>query len=188
MKKIIYFLIAFIAINTNAQMIVTMTHNNSRDAQDGNYIKDTEGYLDKFLGTWKYTNSTEEFIIKIVKGEQIAGDGYYIDRLFGGYKYMKDGIVKVNNLNFQYTDYSSPQNFADFSGSGLSTNYMIIGLPGYDRVGYRRVRITLEVIPNTNPIQMKWKMENRENIVINNEGFKQGTGPGLPNNIILIKQ
>jgi hypothetical protein len=119
---------------------------------------------------------------------QNAADTYFIDKLYGGYKYVKDGIVKVDNLNFQYTDYSSPQNFADFLGSGLYNNYNNVSLVGDDRIGMRRINIDLEVIPNTNPVQMKWKMENRENWVINNQGFRQGTGPGLPNNIILVKQ
>jgi hypothetical protein len=165
-----------------------MTDYNSDNATNGNYIKDTEGYMNKFVGSWKYTSGNEEFTVKIIKAEHIDYDTYFIDKLYGGYKYVKDGIVKVDNLNFQYTDYSSPQNFADFLGSGLYNNYNNVSLVGDDRIGMRRINIDLEVIPNTNPVQMKWKMENRENWVINNQGFRQGTGPGLPNNIILVKQ
>ncbi len=190
MKYIIHILTIFLSIAGNAQIIVTMTDYNGNDLTNGNYIKDTQGYLNKFTGTWKYTSGNEEFIIKIIKAEHINYNYFFSDDLFGGYKYIKDGIVKFDNLNFQYIDHTNTnsQHFADFLGSGLYNNYNSVAMNGFDAVGSRRIYIDLEVIPNTNPVQMKWKMENRENWVINNQGFRQGTGPGLPNNIILVKQ
>ncbi|HCR77546.1 MAG TPA: hypothetical protein DIW37_14305 [Chryseobacterium sp.] len=189
MKKIIFILPLIIYLRGYSQITVTMERNNSKYAKDGNYIKDTQGYLDKFAGTWKYLSGSEEMIVKIEKAEHIEFNEYYIDSIFGGYKYTKDGSVKYDNLNFQYLDYDNPQNFADFRGSNLSNNYFSIGLNGYEPVGQRRVNIKLEILPNTDPVQMKWSMRNRENWVINGEGFKQGMGgTGIPKEMILIKQ
>lgn len=189
MKNIISIFILMLTSHINAQVIVPMTGYNSDYAKNGNYIKDSNGHLDKFTGTWKYVNGSEVLIVKIEKGEHIDFDEYFIDELFGGYKYTKDGSLKYNNLNFQYLNYDSPQNFANFRGNSLFNNYDSVGLVGYEPVGQRRVYIDLEVIPNTDPVQMKWKMYNRENWVINGEGFKQGMGGvGIPKEMILIKQ
>lgn len=188
MKKIINILIIFFGIICNAQIIVPLEYDNFNNLENGNYLKDVNGYLDKFTGTWKYVNGTEEFIVKIEKAEHVEYSMFYSDRLCGGYKYIKNGIVKADRLNIQCNDRTNPQNFGYFGGSSLSNDYQRVGLPGSDVVGKREVRIKLEVIPNTDPVQMRWKMENRENFVINNKGFKQGTEPGIPKDIILIKQ
>jgi len=188
MKKTINILTIFIGIICSAQITVAMSHNNSDNAQDGNYIKDINGHLDKFIGIWKYVNGTEEFIVKIEKVEHVEYSIFYADRLCGDYKYVKDGVIKADRLNTQCTDTNNPQTLGLIFGGSLSKDYQSIGLPGSDIVGKREVYMDLEIIPNTDPVQMRWKMENRENFVINNKGFKQGTEPGIPKDVILIKQ
>jgi len=182
-------MIFIIISNYKAQNIVPFSNNNLNIMKDGNYIKDTQGYFEKFLGIWKYSSNSEELILKIVKGEKIEHNSYFIDELFGGFKYTSNNIVKVDNLNFQFTDYSNYQNFSNIQGNRFYNNYESVHLVGYEPVGQRRVYIDLEIIPNTDPVQMKWKMYNRENWVINGEGFKQGMGGvGIPKEMILIKQ
>jgi len=187
MKKIIKFLV-ILSVQVNAQIVVKMTNDNGKYAKDGNYIKDSEGYFDKFTGTWKYINGNEEFIISISKAEHLEYSNYFADRLCGGYRYVKDGVVKANRLDVQCANTNNPQSLGLILGGSLFSDYQKVSLLGSDVVGKREVRITLEVIPNTYPVQMRWKMENRENFVINNKGFKQGTEPGIPKDVILIKQ
>ncbi|GAA5102978.1 hypothetical protein GCM10023210_44440 [Chryseobacterium ginsengisoli] len=49
-------------ISCNAQTIVPM-NNSYWDYPEPAYLKDTENFLNKFVGTWKYQNGNEQFII-----------------------------------------------------------------------------------------------------------------------------
>jgi hypothetical protein len=133
------------------------------------------------------------YTLKIIKVDKVESLGIYSDELYGGYKYVKDGIVKADNLNFTTTlpalhDYSAYEHYADMQGSSLYNDYHSISLVGSDTVGKRRVKFYLEILPNTNETQMRIKQSNRENLRISDNDFKQGLEPGLPNNVILIKQ
>jgi len=69
---------------------------------NGGYYKDTYNDLNKFEGTWKYTNGTTSLTIILQKREMISYDdsynNYYEDVLIGGYIYVENGIEKVNTL------------------------------------------------------------------------------------------
>lgn len=188
MQKLANIFIITTSLLCNGQITVPLTYDNFNNSENGNYLKDTNGHLDKFIGTWKYTDGNEELTLNIIKSEHIEYTMYSVDELCGGYKYVKNGIVKANRLDVQYKNLSDPLNLGYFSGGNLSPNYQKVILAGSDIVGKREIYIDLEIIANTNPVHMRWKMQNRENFVINNKGFKQGTGTGIPNDIILIKQ
>ena len=71
---------------------------------NGDYIKDINNLLDSYVGTWKYENNNILFIIKIRKVEQfitIYNDGSYEfrDELLVNYKFVKNGVTLVDNLN-----------------------------------------------------------------------------------------
>ena len=57
------------------------------------YKKDVNNELEKFTGTWKYTNGSTEVIFKLKKEEQYqTTNNYYIDLLVGEYRYIENDI------------------------------------------------------------------------------------------------
>lgn len=183
--------IAFLLIINmmQSQKTVSLTNYSNRDLGHFNYLKDTHGALDKFVGTWKYTNGNEEFTIKIIKVEKTDFSGtrnYYIDALFGGYKYVKNGNILVDRLSFT-TDIYDFQNCAIMFGSGSFFNSNRgISLLGDDAIFGKPLYIKLEI---TEINQMHWAISPRENVNINNSmPIPGGPGFGIPKDIILTKQ
>ncbi|MFT5849059.1 DUF6705 family protein [Psychroserpens sp.] len=66
---------------------------------DDSYVKDTNNELDKFVGTWLFTNGSTSLIIKINKHEQIYNGDYYQDYLRGEYAYVENGIEVINTIS-----------------------------------------------------------------------------------------
>jgi hypothetical protein len=78
--------------------IVGLEENNLPDHFDGYYFKDLNNELDKYVGTWKYTNGTTILTIQLVKREQIFSGTWYEDELHGEYRYVENGLEVVNYL------------------------------------------------------------------------------------------
>ncbi len=77
----------------------------------GAYYKDIYNDLNNFVGTWEYTNGTTSLTIILQKKEIQYFDAghihYYQDLLIGEYKYIEDGIEKINTLpelQIEYAD------------------------------------------------------------------------------------
>lgn len=111
MRKLILVL-AMVFFNTiqaqNYPVLRTVSIEQSLDENynelNGDYIKDINNLLDSYVGTWKYENNNILFIIKIRKVEQfitIYNDGSYEfrDELLVNYKFVKNGVTLVDNLN-----------------------------------------------------------------------------------------
>ncbi|RWX01058.1 DUF6705 family protein [Flavobacterium cerinum] len=101
MKQLILFLIILPFWNCKAQTPVKSLYNDSREL-DGAYYKDFNNQLDTFVGTWKYTNGTTSLTITLIKkvmqplmDESIS---YYEDIIVGEYKYIENGVEKINTL------------------------------------------------------------------------------------------
>ncbi|TYB69041.1 hypothetical protein ES676_14450 [Bizionia saleffrena] len=70
----------------------------SYNTPEGAYYKDLDNELDKFIGTWKFTNNSSEFIFVLQKKVQIQISNDYYDILNGEYSYEENGIEIVNTL------------------------------------------------------------------------------------------
>ncbi len=72
---------------------------------EGAYYKDIYDDLNNFVGTWEYTNGTTSLTITLLKKEMqhrtytYKSFSYYQDVLIGGYKYMENGVEKINTLS-----------------------------------------------------------------------------------------
>jgi len=126
MKKIaLILLITFITYSCKGQIIIPM-NNDYVETPDGAYLKDTENFLDKFVGTWKYQNGNEEFIIILKKEINHFYKAYYKDILYGEYKYVNpSGSTLVNTLDkidFAYTSKS----YHNISGASFITNNLYV--------------------------------------------------------------
>lgn len=67
----------------------------------GDYVKDFQNQLDLYIGTWKYEGNGMVLILKLQKVPMFYEDisKTYRDELLLTYKFIKDGVVLVDNLN-----------------------------------------------------------------------------------------
>ncbi|WP_439480676.1 DUF6705 family protein [Chryseobacterium aquaticum] len=67
----------------------------------GDYVKDFQNQLDPYIGTWKYEGNGMVLILKLQKVPMFYEDisKTYRDELLLTYKFIKDGVVLVDNLN-----------------------------------------------------------------------------------------
>ena len=90
----------FIFLNCKAQTLVfDISKNFGTDNPTGAYYKDTQFVLNPFVGTFIYTNGTTSFKIELKKKEMSSVNGrYFEDLIIGAYKYVENGVQKVNTL------------------------------------------------------------------------------------------
>ena len=111
MKKIFILLVILSITTIQAQtypVLRTVSVEQSLDENynelNGDYIKDINNLLNPYIGTWKYEGNGMIFTLKIQKVEQYMsayndGTYKYSDKLFISYKFVKNGVTLVDNLN-----------------------------------------------------------------------------------------
>jgi len=111
MNNLLFLIALFIATGKVYSQAVLPLYKNSRDTQ-GAYYKDTYNDLDKLLGTWQYSNGTTTLILILQKRTmQPFSDGfkeYTEDVIVGEYKYVENGVEKINTLNLISQNYTDP--------------------------------------------------------------------------------
>lgn len=120
MKTIIKLMIfTFSLISCKAQ---TIPMNNAHaEIPNGAYIKDTEYYLNNFIGTWEYQNGLENFTVILKKQENYSYDAYTTDILYGEYKYVDNlGEELINTLN--EIDLNTDKSYRNISGATFKVN------------------------------------------------------------------
>jgi len=105
MKNILLTLLTITAFSCKSQII---PQNNAYvDIPQGAYIKDTQNFLDNFVGTWQYQNGNEQFTITFAKELHHKYTSWYEDILYGEYKYIDvNGNTIINtlpNINIYYS-------------------------------------------------------------------------------------
>ena len=100
MKNIIALLIfTTCLLSCKAQTIVPMKQLGGNPTENV-YFKDTDNFLDNFVGTWKYQNGNEEFTMIIKKKLFYDYKAYHKDILYGEYKYINpSGSTLINTLD-----------------------------------------------------------------------------------------
>jgi len=104
-KAVKYFVIILIMslFSCKAQTIIkSLDGEGSCPPYDTNcYEKDINNEFEKYVGTWKYINGNTELTFKLKKEihYQIYEDRSFQDLLVGEYKYIENGIEKVNTLD-----------------------------------------------------------------------------------------
>ncbi len=143
MKNIVSSLILIFSICTCAQgqtVSMTSTTDFSKVPQNA-YVKDFDGKLNPFIGTWRWTDGNAEFIVQFVKKEMYNGfvgkpAPYKIDTILGGYKYTFNGMVLVNTLNFTTTaDINNPSTFQNYATilTGIAPPFIELSMNFDDR-------------------------------------------------------
>lgn len=96
MKNIIILLFLFIMISCKSQSPVYTLGQSPINKPQNCYLKDTNNILNKFSGTWVYNENGKIFTVVIQKAEMVKLIDYYVDELWGNYKYTVNGNAVVN--------------------------------------------------------------------------------------------
>lgn len=110
MKKTIIITILLTSLSSCAQTIKPMSTAVQNDFKNNNYIKDTNGLLNPFVGTWQWTNGINTLTIKLIKKlnyKAFPSTEYSEDVIFGGYKYEENGLTITDCLTFDHNDYNA---------------------------------------------------------------------------------
>ena len=191
-KYTILLLITFISISCKAQNTYPLSNYDSRNLKNNNYIKDTQGVLNPFVGTWEWSNGTTSFRVVLTKEEHWNGgntDNYYTDKILGGYRYIENGNLIVDKLiyttNFT-TDTSTWSAFSSILGGVSYPDTNILNISVSDVIKGKDCRATMILQPNTNGnLQAIWSLFDQE--TSNYYGAIKQQGFSIPTDVILTK-
>lgn len=155
MKNIlILFAIMFTTITYCQNPILPITTSIGSGISDGAYLKDINNDLDKFEGTWRYVSGNDTLTINLQKFEQNFNGDYYEDELRGNYRYVKDGVLVMDYLDFQ-----EPKIWGNhLNTSDLSQIALEIRDPKRKRLNYRFLLTHVKSI-NPSNIQLNWELK-----------------------------
>ena len=197
MKNKLYILLFLISVfSCKAQEIVNINTFNQGN-NEGKYFNDINNVFANFLGTWEYQTGNTIFRItltKITKEEHKNGNrpSFYMDAIEGHYK-----KVEVDNNGNETTIYTSqkkmgtsntdwPHSIYGDTNNGVKLNALIYDNSITPSNGFVAIRgkLKCEIIPNTNPKQMTWKVTLPQGMY----GSNQPTTFNIPTDIILTKK
>ena len=128
MKTITIICTLIFLVNCKAQTPILPRYDNEAFGSiEGAYYKDTFNDFNGFEGTWQYTNGNTTFKMILQKKEMaqyispMSGRSYYEDLLIGEYKYVENGVEKVNTLSFLSNNYTNP--YEHYIAGGLIEKY-----------------------------------------------------------------
>lgn len=91
-------LLIFALTSCKAQTPIVAIDAPRTSTSDGAYFKDLNNELNRFEGTWLFTNGADSLTLKFQKRQMTYNGTDYEDKLIGEYKYMGNGIEVVNTL------------------------------------------------------------------------------------------
>lgn len=89
----------FTLLNCKAQSPIITLEDWDGTEIDNAYYKDVNNVLNNFEGTWLFENGNTSLEIVLVKSLQFFNGDYYEDTIVGGYRYVEDGVEKINTLD-----------------------------------------------------------------------------------------
>jgi len=102
MKHIVTTIVLFIILCCNAQtQIISLTQPNLSNFTEGIYLKDTQGLLTPYIGTWKWESGNSNLTIvieKLTKDYEATTTKQYRDKLVGRIKYVENGVLIFSTL------------------------------------------------------------------------------------------
>lgn len=100
MKKLLLIAIV-VSLNSCIAQTIKPLFSKGGEIIPGGYYKDLDNDFNKFIGTWEYSNGTTSLKIVLQKKTQVFNGNHnaYYDLLVGEYRYVENGIEKVNTLS-----------------------------------------------------------------------------------------
>ena len=113
MKKLIVITLTLLALSCKAQTVLPLYKKPSTvDLQGSYYLKDMDNDMDAYVGTWQWINGNTSLTIQLIKVEMVLESvNVYCDFLLGEYRYVENGVEKVNTLPVTYTTGEDPYNY-----------------------------------------------------------------------------
>ncbi len=101
MKQILLIILMTVSFfNCKAQTpILNMETYPKMDVPNNSYYKDINNVMNDFEGTWLYTSGNTSLKITLVKNTMFYNGKYYEDLMVGGYRYIENGVEKINTLS-----------------------------------------------------------------------------------------
>ncbi|QQV03229.1 MULTISPECIES: DUF6705 family protein [Chryseobacterium] len=100
MKQILAILLLTMIVKCKAQSPVYTLGQSPINKPQNSYLKDTNNILNKFVGTWAYSQNGKVFTIILQKSEMVKLINYYVDELNGSYKFIDNGVIIVDTNNY----------------------------------------------------------------------------------------
>ncbi|WP_417195246.1 DUF6705 family protein [Bizionia sp.] len=98
MKNIIFIITLSISTLACKAQTPIISLDDRNEFVNGAYYKDLNNELNKFVGTWVYTNGNTSLTVIFQKKVQVYNDEWYEDLLIGEYSYTVNGREIVNTL------------------------------------------------------------------------------------------
>lgn len=186
-KTVLLLITIFICLSCQAQ-IISLTNVDYTNVSENTYVKDLDGKLDPFIGTWKWINLDQIVTFELTKVTQqyFPEDKVYKDYMIGNYSYSTDGgisyIVNTITSPIDNNPSSNPMYTPCVEGNKLIFIFRDVVLDkGYCYATFEFIAGSLN--------QMEVKIENPKEIPGRFEGEPEyNYNFTLPTDIILTKQ
>lgn len=192
MKQILILIAILLSISCKSQTTYPLSNYDPRNLKNNNYIKDTEGILNQFVGTWQWIQGNNTFQIILSKEEHWNGgnnDDYFTDVIVGGYKYIENGNLVIDKLAYTTSFTSDISTWSDFTpilGGVTYPQTNQLNLSVYDKIKGKSARTKITLQAGTNgSTQAHWRLFDAE--TSNYHGSTKQQGFSIPTNIILTK-
>jgi hypothetical protein len=195
MKHVLTILVVLSISLLSAQTIVPLSSATPDDYGNNNYIKDTTGVLNAFVGTWQWTDGNNTFTLKFVKKTQWNPqnfNNYKKDIILGSYQNIQNGIVTYDNLNFSTDDSQLlNENYATALASYDSPTILSIDMGDQEKHKQLSGYFYLQYIPNLimegQTLTAKLEVHPRENWSPSLNAQPALSGYSFPYTMILTK-
>ena len=176
-----------------AQTTYPLSNYDVFNLKNNNYLKDTEGVLNPFVGTWEWTNgSNTAFRVVLTKEEHWDGGNvsdYYVDKILGGYRYIENGALIVDRLTYTTDFTSDTSTWAAFSSILGSVSYpetTKLKISIYDKLKSKSCLATMVMeVSQNGGLQAHWILFDHE--TGNFSGATKQQGFSIPTDVILTK-
>lgn len=157
------------------------------DAPIGTYIKDIYNTFAPFLGTWKYENGNEIFIVKLEKVTKFYYSEYhnYKDFIKGNYSYTQDGGVTYITNTIETNALINDANINSFYSPSPRSLEILKGV--FKDELYQKSCDAIFTFLTGSTTQMTINLKNKSRGYILPE-TPPNPNFSIPNNVVLIKQ
>ncbi|TXE17647.1 hypothetical protein ES692_08770 [Psychroserpens burtonensis] len=90
--------VLLLALSCKAQSPIVPLDTYIHEIADNSYVKDIDNELNKFIGTWVFSDGNSSFTLVLQKQIQTFNDDYYEDYMIGEYSYSINGLTVVNTI------------------------------------------------------------------------------------------
>ena len=194
MKNILKIILFVLTIaSCKAQTTYPLSNYDVFNLKNNNYLKDTEGVLNPFVGTWEWTNgSNTTFRVVLTKKEHWNASGFnkfYSDEILGGYRYIENGTLIVDRLTYTTDFTSDTSTWAAFSSILGSVSYpetTKLKISIYDKLKSKSCLATMVMeVSQNGGLQAHWILFDHE--TGNFSGATKQQGFSIPTDVILTK-